>query len=234
MRERVSAIQTRHLSAALAIFACLALAPPLRGDASAQGRSPAPPLPLAGSYELPPIGAVRDRMLRNAEGSREAWLDLKPGQAAVVSLVYTSCPHACPIATAALQRLDAELAELPALRDRARLVTISFDPSRDTPERMRAYRDALRPKTHWRFLTAASPAEIQPVLDDLGQDVEALIGPDGEESPLLGHVLRVYLVDDQRSIRNIYNSGFLTAEVMLLDLETLLLHPAPPRHAATP
>ena len=193
-------------------------------------------LPPAGSYELPPITNVQDRMLRNADGEPEGWLDLQAGEAAVVSLVYTTCPHACPAATAALQRLDAELAERAALRDRVHLVTISFDPARDTPERMLAYREALHPKSpsHWRFLTAASPAEIRPLLDDLGQQVQALFGPDGRESPLLRHVLRVYLIDDQRAIRNIYSSGFLTAEVLLLDLETLLLRPDPLDASAKP
>lgn len=186
-------------------------------------------LPRAGSYELPPIATLRDRVLQNVNGEPEEFLGLRPGEAAVVSLVYTTCPHACPVATAALQRLDAELVKRPALHHRVRLITLSFDPLRDTPERMRAYREALQPQSDWRFLTAASPLEIQPVLDDLGQDVQALFGPDGRESPLLRHVLRVYLVDDQRAIRNIYSSGFLTAEVLLLDLETLLLHPDPSR-----
>ena len=193
-------------------------------------------LPLAGSYELPAIASVSDRVLRNADGELEPWLGLRTGEAAVVSLVYTTCPHACPAATATLQRLDAELAKRATLRDRVHLVTISFDPTRDTPERMRAYRAALHPKSpsNWHFLTAASPGEIRPLLDDLGQQVQALFGPDGRESPLLRHVLRVYLIDDQRAIRNIYSSGFLTAEVLLLDLETLLLRPNQPDASAKP
>lgn len=191
-------------------------------------------LPRAGSYELPAIATVRDRVLQNADAEPEPWLGLRPGEAAVVSLVYTTCPHACPAATAALQQLDSELVKRPELRDRVHLVTLSFDPSRDTPARMRAYREALRPQSDWRFLTAAGPHEVQPVLDDLGQDVQALFGSDGRASPLLRHVLRVYLIDDRQAIRNIYSSGFLSAEVLLLDLETLLLDPDPSRSATTP
>ena len=46
--------------------------------------------------------------LRNTKGEAQWWLGLEPGEAAIVSLIYTSCPHACPAATATLARVDAE------------------------------------------------------------------------------------------------------------------------------
>ena len=214
-----SALLTLWTLLLAALVLLLAASPSLGADTRASF------LPQVGSYELPPIATVRDRILRNPEGEPEWWLGLQPGQLAVVSLVYTGCPDACPLATSILQQLDAELAKRPAMRSRVRLVTTSFDPTRDKPAQMLAYRDALQPKSDWSFLTAASPEEIQPVLDDLGQDVKALIGPDGQETALLGHVLRVYLIDHHRAIRNIYSSGFLSKEILLLDLETLMLDP---------
>jgi len=175
--------------------------------------------PAAGSYELPPITRVSEHALLDETGAPAKLLAWKPGEAALVSFVYLSCPDACPTATATLAALDAELAKRPALARRVRLVTVSFDPARDTPERMAALRRALAPKSRWRFATAASPAALQPVLDDFGQDAAAL--PDDQAERIV-HVLKVYLVDGEGRVRNVYSSGFLDVRILLADLETVL------------
>jgi hypothetical protein len=41
-------------------------------------------------------------------------------------------------------------------------------------------------------------------------------------SSTLGHVLKVFLVDDTRAIRNVYSTGFLDIRLMLNDAETVL------------
>jgi len=101
-------------------------------------------------------------------------------------------------------------------------VTVSFDPSRDTPEAMGKLRTALAPKGRWRFLTAASHAEIAAVLSDFGQDAVALLGPDGDWTGDLRHVLKVFLVDGRGRIRNIYSTGFLDVRILENDALTLL------------
>jgi cytochrome oxidase Cu insertion factor (SCO1/SenC/PrrC family) len=175
--------------------------------------------PAAGSYELPPITRVGEHALLDETGKPAPLLAWKPGEAALVSFVYLSCPDACPTATATLAALDAKLAERPALAHRVRLVTVSFDPARDTPERMLALRRALAPRGRWDFATAASPAAIRPVLDDFGQDAAAL--PD-DQAERIAHVLKVFLVDGEGRIRNVYSSGFLDVRLLLADLETVL------------
>jgi cytochrome oxidase Cu insertion factor (SCO1/SenC/PrrC family) len=121
-----------------------------------------------------------------------------------------SCADACPAATASLARLDALLAERPALARRVQLVTVSFDPANDPPARMAALRSSLSPRGRWRFVTAASEAAIAPVLLDFGQDATP------------SHVLKVFLVDGRGRVRNIYSTGFLDVRLLLADLETLL------------
>ena len=182
-------------------------------------------LPAAGSYALPPIARVREHHLLDPEGNQAAMLDLAGGQLAVVSFIYTHCPQAqgCPLALAVLQRVDRLVAQRPDLAARVRLVTLSFDPARDTPARMGQLRAHMRPASDWRFLTAGSADQIQPVLEDFGQDVRELVGGDGVAVGLIGHVLKVFLVDSSRAVRNIYSTGLLSPELLLLDLETLLL-----------
>jgi cytochrome oxidase Cu insertion factor (SCO1/SenC/PrrC family) len=166
--------------------------------------------PAAGSYELPPILAVDEHRLLDEQGRPAPLLGLAPGEAALVSFVFLSCPDACPAATAALASLDAQLAERPALAKRVQLVTVSFDPANDPPERMAALRASLAPHGRWRFVTAADEAAIEPVLADFGQDARP------------SHVLKIFLVDGAGRVRNIYSTGFLDVRLMLADLETVL------------
>lgn len=177
-------------------------------------------LPPAGSYELPVIERVSDHALLDETAAKRPLLDLRPGELAVVSFVYLSCTDArgCPLALATLQRTDRALAARPDLRGRVRLVTVSFDPARDTPAQMAELRHHMAPRSDWRFFTAASPEDLRPVLADFGQDAVPLSTDEGT----MQHVLKVFLVDDQRAVRNVYSAGLLDHRLLLRDVETLL------------
>jgi cytochrome oxidase Cu insertion factor (SCO1/SenC/PrrC family) len=179
--------------------------------------------PAPGSYELPAIDRVREHDVLGVDGQPTRLLGLEPGEAAVVSFVYLSCSDACPMATSTLMRLDRELAKDPALVQRTRLVTASFDPERDTPKRMRSLREHVDPRSRWSFVTVGSAEAIQPVLDDFGQDAVRI--PAGEDVPVSGvlrHVLKVFLVDELGDVRNIYSTDYLDVRLVLNDLRTIL------------
>jgi cytochrome oxidase Cu insertion factor (SCO1/SenC/PrrC family) len=182
-------------------------------------------LPAAGSYELPPIDEVSEHRLLDHAGEASPLLGLAPGQCAIVGFVYLSCTDAsgCPLALASVQRLDRSLAARPDLRGRVRLVTVSFDPERDRPAELARLRHHMQPRTGWRFLTAGSASQLQPVLEDYGQDVVPRLTEDGRETGVLLHVAKVFLVDDRHRVRNVYSSGFLDHRLLLRDVETLLL-----------
>jgi protein SCO1 len=150
---------------------------------------------------------------------------LARGQVAFVSFVYRGCHQAsgCPFALAEMQKLDRALAAEPALAARVRLVSVSFDPLGDTPQRMAELRSALAPRSDWRFLTARDPAQLAPVLDDYGQDALRLVDPQGSPTGLIRHVLKVFLVDERGGVRNIYSAEFLRTDLLLADVRTLLL-----------
>jgi cytochrome oxidase Cu insertion factor (SCO1/SenC/PrrC family) len=191
-----------------------------RDESAAQDRARFEP-PPPGSYELPPFGQVGVHVLLGSDGHAAPLREAAPDGASLVSFVYLSCPDACPMATAVLQRVDQKLAGDPRLAGRASLVTVSFDPLRDTPEKMAAFRARVAPRGRWRFLTAASPAAIAPVLADFGQDGLATPG-DGEDAAPVGHTLKVFLVDGAGRVRNVYSTGFLDARVLVNDLLTVL------------
>jgi cytochrome oxidase Cu insertion factor (SCO1/SenC/PrrC family) len=184
-----------------------------------------PALPAPGSYELPTIARVVDAQVLDDAGAPAPLLDLALGQLAFVSFVYTHCADGggCPLALATLQRLDRAVAADPELRGRVRLVTVSFDPARDTPPVMRALRERMQPAGDWRFRTAADPGAIAPVLAAFGQDALPLVDRRGRETGVLRHLLKVFLVDASGSVRNIYSADFLSAELLAVDARTLLL-----------
>jgi protein SCO1/2 len=84
---------------------------------------------------------------------------------------------------------------------------------------MATLRRGLNPRGRWHFATAASVAALQPVLDDFGQDAMPLTDDAAER---IAHVLKVFLVDGQGQVRNIYSTGFLDLRLLLADLETVL------------
>ncbi len=183
-------------------------------------------LPVVGSYELPVIDRVSRHELLSDAGERVPMLDLEPAQCAVVSFVYASCPDAggCPLVLASLRRVDQALAERGDLANRVQLVTVSFDPVRDTPEQLKMLRSHLEPRGEWRFLTAESDEQLRPVLDDFGQDALRLVAAeDGRSLGVIRHIAKVFLLDSRLGIRNIYSSSFLDYEILLRDIETLLL-----------
>ena len=177
--------------------------------------------PPPGSYSLPEILRVDDHELLGSDGERHPLLGLSEGEVALVSFVYLSCGEACPLATATLHRLDRALAADESLSSRVQLVSVSFDPERDTPEVLAELRSRLEPKGRWRFLTADSPAQIAPVLADFGQDAVWIPSQQGQAPDRLRHVLKLFLVDAEGAVRNIYSTGFLDLRILMNDLRTL-------------
>lgn len=181
--------------------------------------------PAPGTYSLPPIDTVSDHLLLDSTGKSVSLFALTSGKIAVISFMYTACTDVggCPLAAAVLQRVDHRLGERPELAKQVTLLSVSFDPERDTPARLAEVRAGLDPRTEWRFLTSRSPAAIQPILADFHQPVVKLWDEGGQWSGLFRHVLKVFLLDRHHRVRNIYSTGFFNPQLVLNDIETILL-----------
>ncbi len=186
-------------------------------------------VPAVGSYELPPIHSLDDHAVLAEDGGETTLFGAIGDRLAIVAFVYTTCVETagCPLSTAVLQRLDGVIADDRELRDRVSLVSLSFDPDRDTPTRMRERRALHEPKSRWRFLTTRGEAMLAPILADFDQHVAKLTTADGTPTGLYRHVLKVFLLDRRHRIRNIYSSAYLHPALLLADLRTLLTMPDP-------
>jgi cytochrome c peroxidase len=187
--------------------------------------------PAPGTYRLAVVDTVGDHPLLDAAGRRTSLFALQRDRVAVVAFIYTTCAEAagCPVSTAVLHRLDRLLAADATLARAATLLTVSFDPERDTPARMARVRDLHAPQADWRFATARDEAELRPLLDDFGQPVAKLRDEEGRWSGVFRHVLKVFLLDRAHRVRNVYSVGFLNPALVLNDVRTLLLEEEGPR-----
>src|SRR5438876_515424 len=82
------------------------------------------------------------------------------GKAVLVAFFFTTCSGACPATTHRLAKIQEELSKHPALKERVHILSITLDPERDTPERLRGYGRLYDvDERSWSFVTGGK-AEI--------------------------------------------------------------------------
>jgi protein SCO1 len=186
--------------------------------------------PVPGTYTLPVVKVAPDGALLGSNGKAFNLRDLTHGRVTVLSFIYTRCaaPKACPYATGVLSQLHQASEDDSALAKNLRLVSLSFDPEYDTPQRLATYAEGINDEKsgcEWSFATAKSRTELEKILNAYGQAVDQRSNPNDPQGPLY-HVLRVFLIDREGRIRNIYSSGTLDPRLVLADVKTLLLEEA--------
>ena len=74
------------------------------------------------------------------------------GKPAVMAMIYTSCEYACPLIIADMMKI---YEGLPAnARGGVQFLLVSFDPARDTPDAMGAYKKKQLPAADWNLIAA--------------------------------------------------------------------------------
>jgi protein SCO1/2 len=167
-------------------------------------------------YKLAVINPAPNFTLANPEGEKVS-LKKFGGKIKIINFVYTSCPDACPIVTGKLSKLQEILREEGLLGGKIEIISISLDPERDTPAQLRKYAEGFKAESNgWVFLRGTQK-ETKKVLSDY--DIWSKRLEDGT----INHVMRVYLVDSNDRIREIYNTAFLQPELVVRDIEMILI-----------
>jgi protein SCO1/2 len=137
---------TRHIIAVLAA-----------ATAALAAENAAPCCPVA-----PPATPVSSRSLYQLDarwtddaGGNMTLASLR-GQPVILAMFFASCEYACPVLVSDIQRLRAQLPAADAARTRVVLVT--FDPERDTPAALRAFRERSGLDTSWTLLRGEDTA----------------------------------------------------------------------------
>jgi cytochrome oxidase Cu insertion factor (SCO1/SenC/PrrC family) len=185
--------------------------------------------PAPGSYVLHRIMRAPDGQVLGLDGRSQRLSTFTRGRITLLGFIYTTCTDrdGCPLAYRVFESLKALIAATPALDGKVQLVTLSFDPARDTPDVMRSYAGSHAVKEGglpWYFLTTRSAKELMPLVEGFGQDVRTTRAGRGKAAAReLSHVLKVFLIDRRGDVREIYTSTFLHPRMVLNDIETLLL-----------
>ncbi|MGO9931961.1 MAG: SCO family protein [Steroidobacteraceae bacterium] len=195
------------------------------GVATAPRMEFVPPPP--GSYKLQKIQRVSDAVLLDSSGHPIRLSALTRGKITLLTFFYTYCadPLGCPFAHTTLAELRDRVRADRALAGRVRFVSVSLDPTHDTPAAIASYGKefAIDPNFDWRFVTARRVPELLPVLDDFGQDVSVEMDENGRATRTLHHMLKMFLIDSRGEVREIYSLAFLQPMVMFNDIKTLAL-----------
>jgi protein SCO1 len=185
--------------------------------------------PAPGSYKLHRIMPAPDGQVLNVDGKAQPLSQFTGDKITLLGFIYTSCadPEGCPRAYRVFDDLKKQMLAIPALNDKVRFVTLSFDPERDTPQVMANYGSGRLKNSKgldWYFLTTKSTTEVLPLIDGFGQDVRySFSKSNGKLNRELSHVLKVFLIDREHNIREIYTSTFLHPQTVMADVKTLLM-----------
>jgi protein SCO1/2 len=175
------------------------------------------------TYHVPAPGdAVPDFKLRNQDG-RAIHLGQFKGKALLVTFIYTRCPlpNFCPRMTWNFAQVNKKLAASPALYAKTHLVSVSFDPDYDTPERLRAYgatyigSDAKDAFAHWDF---AAPEK--PVLKEMAKFFD--VGMTNEADGTITHTLSTTLIGPDGKVVRFYPGNEWTVEQVTADVKEVM------------
>ena len=173
------------------------------------------PAPQAGSYSLPNISDAFDAPYLSSLGEKGTLHDLMNEKVTILSFIYTKCEdiNGCPLAAFVMSQIQKQIKRPEAVQ----FISYSFDIKNDTPHVLENYAQSFRADgARWEFLTAPNSKQLGKLLQHYNQTVQ--ISEEGTYS----HMLRVFLIDDKKKIRNIYSTAFLHADTITNDIETLL------------
>ncbi|MBP7844325.1 MAG: SCO family protein [Proteobacteria bacterium] len=164
-------------------------------------------LPLIMSFRkkapenLPVLGQLSDFKLTNQDG-RQITLREFQGTVTVVNFIFTSCPDVCPLMTQQMAKIQERLK---GTAKSIQLVSISVDPTHDTPEVLKAYGTKFHSDFKlWTFLTGPMPEIKKLVVDGFKTALDGKPNPDPEDySGLMDitHSEYFVLVDQASQIR---------------------------------
>lgn len=182
-----------------------------------------PALAPAASPATPPgqVGDLAPDVKLVDQDDRPLELSAYRGQALAVTFIFTRCPmpEYCPLMTSRFAEVARELAADAGLREKARLLSVSFDPGFDRPAVLRDYGARFQPKEQppfslWRFATG-EPEQVRRLAEFAGLDYV-------EEQGTFTHTLRTAVIGPDGRLRGVRRGNDWPAAALAGDLRAAL------------
>jgi protein SCO1 len=144
------------------------------------------------------------------------------GSAAVITFTYTRCPLPtfCPLIDRHFAAIQKAVQGDPLLRGKVKLLSVTIDPSWDTPAVLKAHAESLGADPEmWTFLTGEETS-----VDRLGARFGLTVIREGTDAADITHSLRTAVVDAEGRIVKIYRGSDWVPGQILDDLRGMALH----------
>lgn len=181
-------------------------------DTTATDQFGANAVPLVGPGDLIPDPPFIDQ---NGEPRK---LSDWHGRAVAMTFIYTRCPfpNFCPLMDRHFADIQRLVAENPALRDEVHLVSVSFDPTFDTPQVLRDHANTLGADPRlWTFLTGDRDE-----VDAFAERFGVAVTRDAGDAANITHNLSTAVIDRRGTLVSIYRGAEWTPPQVLDDLAT--------------
>src|SRR6266540_4687837 len=174
--------------------------------------------PASSGFELlKPGDAVPDTAFLDQDGKKRRFSGFK-GSPLVVTFIYTKCPLPtfCPLMDRHFAAMQKPLNADPAL-GRVHLVTVSFDPARDTPAVLKRHAKTLDADlTRWTFLTGDRDE-----IDKFAARFGVSVGRALNDARDITHNLRTAIIDADGKLVKVYTGNDWSPDQVLADLKSL-------------
>ena len=182
-------------------------APPVREDVAVQGKQ------------------VVDFTLTDQDGKPVSPKDFE-GKAWAITFIYTQCPlpNYCILMSKNFSDLANRLASDEKLKDRIRLLSISFDPAEDTPAKLKQYGIGYLGKDSkaadfsiWK-LAVGDDSKIKKISDFFGLRYEV----DANDKTQFNHSLRTIVIGPDGKVRKVFTGNDWTVDQLERELVSSL------------
>jgi protein SCO1 len=189
------------------------------GQAPLDKPPPEAPAPSASSgFELlKPGDAIPETRFVDQNGKKRSFSGFR-GSPLVVTFIYTKCPLPtfCPLMDRHFAAMQKPLEDDPAL-NKVHLVTVSFDPTTDTPAVLKQHAKTLDADLRrWTFLTGDRD-EIDRFAARFGVSVGRALNDPRD----ITHNLRTAIVDAEGKLVKVYTGNDWSPDQILADLKNL-------------
>ena len=169
---------------------------------------------------------VPDFSLINQDGKRISLKHFR-GRALAITFIYAKCPlpDYCIRMSTNFSDLANQIAANTDLKDKIRLLSISFDPANDTPEKLRSYgigylgNDPKAKFDVWQ-LAVGKDSEVRKIADFFGLRYEV----DAQDKTKINHSLRTAVIAPDGKVMKIVAGNEWTPGQLLKELESSVLN----------
>ena len=147
-------------------------------------------MPIANSSDgnsLPPNSVYHLQVPVEDQFGEITKLDRYKGHPVLITMFYASCPHVCPLLISTIKLTESKLSA--EQRADLRVLTISIDPERDTPEKMLETMERHSVEASRWSMVRPQPGDLRTIAGVFGVKYKQL--PNGE----FNHTTRIILLD---------------------------------------